>query len=280
MAQTELAQQPPVQPAPVLQQALGGPRTLGRQAGCAIDSIRINAISREVRDGRPLLVKRRRFASGSLARTANLFFRAAGHPVFVWADASAWQRWEVTSFNLLHSARYSAFPCGARAVCADILPGTSLAEHFVQGTFESAMLDAAGLELRRAHQLHSPFFDGPWSHGDPNLANFLYSAHERHARLIDFEVVHQPHLPARLRHTEDVLSFLQDLLGCAPRGTWIASAQRFLDAYGCDQSFRHALRERLALPGGIPRVWWWIRTNYVPMRSIRLRLERLREALG
>jgi hypothetical protein len=251
-----------------------------KHAGSAIDAIRINSISREVRDGRALLIKRRRFASGALVQTANLFFRAARHPVFVWADANAWQRWEVNSFNLLHAEQYCAFPAGCRTVCADILPGLSLAEHFVHGTFDGEMLDAAGCELRRAHELYSPFFDGPWSHGDPNLANFLFSAQDKHARLIDFEVVHQRRLPATTRHLEDVLSFLQDLLGCAPKGTWLVSAQRFLDAYGCDHVLREALRERLLLPKGIPRIWWWIRTNYVPLRSIRRRLERLRETLA
>ena len=171
-----------------------GPQTWCKHAGSVIDAIRINAISREVRDGRALLVKRRRLVSVPLAQTANLFFRAARHPVFVWADAAAWQRWEVTSFNLLHGEEFGAFPDGSRTVCADIMPGTSLAEHFVNGTFECGMLDAAGLELRRAHELHSGYFDGPWSHGDPNLANFLYSSHEQQARLIDFEVVHQPRL--------------------------------------------------------------------------------------
>ena len=257
-----------------------GPQTWSKHAGSAIDSIRINAISREVRDGRALLVKRRRFASGALAQTANLFFRAARHPVFVWADAGTWQRWEVSSFNLLHAGQYRAFAAGARTVCADILPGISLAEHYAQGTFESAMLDAAGSELRRAHALHSPFFGGPWSHGDPNLANFLFSTHDQSARLIDFEVVHQRRLPAVTRHIEDVLSFLQDLLGCAPEGTWLFSAQRFLDAYGSDRTLRNALRERLQLPNGVPCVWWWIRTNYVPLRSIRRRLGELREMLA
>jgi len=251
-----------------------------KHAGSAIEAIRINSISREVRDGRALLVKRRRIASSLLARTANLFFRAARHPVSVWVDADLWQRWEVSSFNLLHAKEFCAFPSGTRTVCADILPGVSLAEHFVRGTFEWPMLDAAGSELRRAHELHSRFFDGPWSHGDPNLANFLYSAHEQQARLIDFEVVHEQGLPAITRHVEDVLSFLQDLLGCAPKGTWLPSAQRFLDAYGCDQAFRGELRERLRLPCGVPRVWWWIRTNYVPLGSIRSRLEGLREVLG
>jgi hypothetical protein len=250
-----------------------------KQAGSAIDAIRINAISREVRDGHALIVKRRRLVSAPLAQTANLFFRAARHPVFVWADAGEWQRWEVSSFNLLHAEQYRAFPDGTRTVCADILPGTSLAEHFVNGTFGTEMLDAAGSELRRAHQLQSGFFGGPWSHGDPNLANFLFSGQEKHARLIDFEVVHERRLPAMERHVEDVLSFLQDLLGCAPKGTWLDSAQCFLDAYGCDQALRDALRERLRLPPGIPRVWWWIRTNYVPVRSIRSRLERLRGTL-
>ena len=276
MAQSDLAQQAP----PVFQQALRRPQTWFDHAGSAIDGIRINAISREVRDGRALLVKRRRLGSGTLAQTANLFFRAARHPVFVWADAGAWQRWEVNAFNLLHANRYCAFPKGARTVCADILPGQSLAEHFVNGTFESSMLDAAGLELRRAHRLHSAYFNGPWSHGDPNLANFLFSKQEQHARLIDFEVVHQRWMPAMARHVEDVLSFLQDLLGCAPRGTWLPSAQRFLDAYGCDQTMRAALRERLLLPKGVPRVWWWIRTNYVPPGAIQRRLERLRETLA
>ena len=250
-----------------------------KHAGSAIDAIRINSVSREVRDGRALLVKRRRLASAALVRTANLFFRAARHPVFVWADARAWQRWEVNSFNLLHADQYCAFLGGPRTVCADILPGVSLAEHFVNGTFEFAMLEAAGLELRRTHQLYSAFFGGPWSHGDPNLANFLFSAHDQQARLIDFEVVHQQQLPAMTRHIEDVLSFLQDLMGCAPRGAWLESAQRFLDAYGCTQPFRCALRERLWLPGGIPRVWWWIRTNYVPLKAIRRRLDQLAEAL-
>jgi hypothetical protein len=257
-----------------------GPETWCKHAGSAIDAIRINSVSREVRDGRPLLVKRRRLTGCTLAQTANLFFRAARHPVFVWADCGAWQRWEVDSFNLLHADQYCAFAHGSRTVCADFLPGTSLAEHFVKGTFEAVMLDAAGSELRRAHELPSRFFEGPWSHGDPNLANFLFSAHEGQARLIDFEVVHRPDLPAADRHLEDVLSFLQDLLGCAPRGTWLESARRFLDAYGCDRALRDALRERLSLPCGVPRVWWWIRTNYVPLRSIRGRLERLKGALG
>jgi hypothetical protein len=250
-----------------------------KRAGAAIDAIRINSVTREVRDGRELLMKRRRVASAALAQTANLFFKVARHPVFVWADARAWQRWEVNTFNLLHGGQYRAFPDGARTVCADILPGRSLAEHFVNGTFEGVMLDAAGIELRRAHELHSGFFDGPWSHGDPNLANFLFSEAEQNARLIDFEVVHKQALPTAERHTEDVLSFLQDLLGCAGKGTWIASALRFLDAYGCDLAMRKALRERLRMPQGVPRVWWWIRTNYVPLGSMRCRLERLREAL-
>lgn len=256
-----------------------GPQMWCKHAGSAIDAIRINAITREVRDGRALLVKRRRLVSAPLAQTANLFFRAARHPVFVWADAGAWQRFEVNTFNLLHAEQYCAFPVGQRTVCADIMPGVSLAEHYVMGNFEGGMLDAAGSELRRAHGLHSAFFGGPWSHGDPNLANFLFSAHEQHARLIDFEVVHERRLPAMVRHVEDLLSFLQDLLGCAPKGTWLDSAQRFLEAYGCDQPLREALRERLRLPRGIPRVWWWIRTNYVPLVSIRSRLRRLRETL-
>ena len=92
MAQADLAQR-----APVSNRLLAandslwssGPQMWCKHAGSVIDAIRINAISREVRDGRPLLIKRRRLVSLPLARTANLFFRAARHPDSPCSAASA-----------------------------------------------------------------------------------------------------------------------------------------------------------------------------------------------
>src|SRR5207244_3528909 len=121
------------------------------------------------------------------------------YPAFVWVKTARWQRWEIDCFNLLHgggNGQYGAFADGTRAVATDILPGVSLAEHFVRRTITPEMLDAAGRELRRAHELRCEFFNGPWSHGDANLANVLFAATEIRARLIDFELVHHPAHPA------------------------------------------------------------------------------------
>jgi aminoglycoside phosphotransferase (APT) family kinase protein len=128
--------------------------------------------------------------------------------------------------------------------------------------------------------LRSEFFGGAWSHGDANLANFLFSENENRALLIDFELAHPRDLSADQRHAEDLLTFLQDLLGCCTREEdWVPFARRFLDAYG-DNAPTEILRARMAIPRGIPRVWWWIRTNYISAATLRRRVAALREMLG
>ena len=258
-------------------------------AGRAIEAIRINATSREVRGGKPVLIKQRRLWSGAVARVANAFFRVARHPVYVWEKASDWQQWELHCFNLLHGEQnFEALPEGPRGVCADILPGTSLADHFVKRTFKQEMIDAAALELRRAHGICSEYFGGgfagargAWSHGDANLANFLFATTENRARLIDFDVAHHRSLSAEERHAEDLLTFLQDLLGCIENGQdWLPAASRFIDVYGRETAAVDLLRQRLVIPHGAARVWWWIRTNYIPAQKLRHRISTLRWALG
>jgi len=44
------------------------------------------------------------------------------------------------------------------------------------------MLRAAGNELRRAHQLWSDEYDGPWSHGDASMSNFIYDKRTHRGR--------------------------------------------------------------------------------------------------
>ena len=249
-------------------------------AGNAIEAIRINAVTRVVRNGRALLIKRRRGWSGIVARCANVFFRIARHPGVVWENIAEWQKWEIACFDLLHGAEAGAFAEGADAVGANVLPGTSIAEHFERETFRPEMLDAAARELRRAHALPSDFFGGAWSHGDANLANFLFSENENRARLIDFELAHPRELSTAQRHAEDLLTFLQDLLGCCTREEdWLSFARRFLDGYG-DGAARELLCARLAIPRRVPRVWWWIRTNYISTATLRRRVSALRELLA
>jgi hypothetical protein len=140
------------------------------------------------------------------------------------------------------------------------------------------MLVAAALELKRVHQIHCPELNSLWSHGDANLANFLYDPATGRARIIDFEIVPEGPLGADGRHAEDLLVFLQDLAGCVQRERWLSAALSFLDVYGRPEVVAQ-LKPKLAVPGGIPGLWCWIRSNYIGLKELRERFEELRENL-
>jgi hypothetical protein len=50
-------------------------------------------------------------------------------------------------------------------------------------------------------------------HGDPHMDNVIYDHATDRALLIDFEVIHDKSVPAGARHADDLLVFLQDLMG-------------------------------------------------------------------
>jgi hypothetical protein len=248
-------------------------------ASCLAERIRINSITRETRAGRRLWIKRRRRSARLILACANRFFRLAGNPVQALADLPAWQRWEVECFLKMHGKHYHAFAEGTLAVAAEEVPGVSLAHHLDHATLTLEMTAAAARELRRCHETTCVAFgDEGWSHGDPHAGNFLYDAAEDRARLIDFEVMHDPALPASERHTDDLLVFLQDIVGRVPAEAWLPLALSFLDAYERPEIVAR-LVPRLMLPRGIPRLWWAVRTTYLPGAALAHRLELLREAL-
>jgi len=249
-------------------------------AASAIDLIRINTISNEMRDGRAVWVKRRRRGSQQIARCANLFFRWAGNPVYVWGRVESWQQWEIYCFLLLNGDRFLAFEDGPRAVCAERLPGLSLSEHLDEGNLNTEMLVAAAREFKRAHNLWCPELEGPWSHGDPHMANFLYDECANRARLIDFEVMHSKTLSAEERHADDLLVFLQDMVGRLSDEKWLPYALCFLNAYGMPGVLA-ALKDRLVIRRGMAaRLWWAIRTRYMRYTVLKLRIDSLRRVLG
>ena len=247
-------------------------------AGSLVDRIKINAVSREIRDGRPIWIKRRRGIAGPVMACANRFFRAAGNPVRALDDFAAWQRWEVECFLALHGERFRAFADGPRSVAAEEMPGVSLSHHLGQGTLTPPMLAAAAGELRRAHARTCADFAGPWSHGDPHTGNFIYEEAGNRARLIDFEVQHHPALAAEERHADDLLVFLQDMMGRISRELWLPCAQAFLAAYERPEVVAR-LRERLRAPRGIARIWWAVRTTYLAPAELERRLAALRGSL-
>jgi hypothetical protein len=70
-------------------------RELSEAANQAVNCIKINSITFERRQGKPMWVKRRRWGSELIAGQANLFFRLAQGRVHVWVDPKKWQRWEI-----------------------------------------------------------------------------------------------------------------------------------------------------------------------------------------
>jgi hypothetical protein len=246
--------------------------------GAWVDRIKINAVSREWRDGRAVWIKRRRWTAGPIMACANQFFRAAGNPIRAITETAAWQRWEVDCFLRLHGADFQAFAEGERAVAAEEVPGRNLSQHLNAGTLTPHILTAAAIELRRAHEASCPAFRGPWSHGDPHAGNFVYDPAADRARLIDFEVMHHPQMPAEERHADDLLILLQDLAGRLPAEQWLPSARAFLAGYGRPEILTR-LRCKLVVPRGFARMWWAVRTTYLAPSELTRRIAALREAI-
>jgi hypothetical protein len=247
-------------------------------AGAFVDRIKINTLSREMRDGRPVWIKCRRWAATPIVACANGFFRLAGNPVLALARPEVWQRWEVNCFLSLHGDRYRAFADGEWRVAADEVPGVNLTLHLDGGTITPPMLAAAAHELRRAHSRHCADFGGLWSHGDPHVGNFIYDEATCRARLIDFEVMHHPALPAHERHADDLLVFIQDMVGRIKGDLWMPSARAFLNAYG-EPRILDLLRKKLVIPQGLARVWWAVRTTYMAPAELERRINALRAEL-
>jgi hypothetical protein len=255
------------------------PRALSNAAARLVDSLKVNSVFEHVRRGRRLMIKRRTLYSEPLAELANVYFRMAGIPIRFWAKTKEWRRWEVKSFNMLNGDRFHARPSGANTICADKLPGRSLWDHLNKGKLTREMMEAAGQELRRAHQLWSDEFRGSWSHGDAGTNNVIYDEKTGRARLIDFEIVHEKSLPAKLRHADDLLVFLLDLMAVAPNPRWLTLALAFLNAYD-DALVITALKQTLAMPTGMAWIWWGVRTSFANPAKVKRRLQKIAGVLA
>src|SRR5437867_2254246 len=255
------------------------PKALANAAARFVDSLKINSLSEKVRRGRRVVIKRRNGYGEQLADLTNLYFRMAGIPIRFWAKAEDWQRWEVECFKMLNGDRFRAWASGDKTVCADKLPGKSLWEYLEQRRLTRKMVEAAGVEFRRAHQFRNDEFRGPWSHGDAGANNVIYDEKIGRARLIDFEIVHDKSLPAKSRQADDLLVFLLDLIAVAPNPQWLTLALSFLNAYG-NTAVICELEDELALPNGMAWIWWGVRTSFANPAKVKRRLEKLRDVVA
>src|SRR4030095_9755812 len=200
------------------------PRALTKATATFVDSLKISSTFEKVRRGRKVVIKRRNIYGEQLADLANLYFRMSNIPIRFWSKVEDWQRWEAGCFQMLNGDRFRVFASGAKTVRFDKLPGESLWDHMNRRTLTRQMLEAAGREYCRVHQLWSNEFGGPWSHGDASMANVIYNEKTDRARLIDFELVHEKSLPGKSRHADDLLVFLLDILSVVPSRQWLRFA--------------------------------------------------------
>ncbi len=211
-------------------------------------------------------------------RVANAFFRLARNPVEAIVRDGEWRSWEVNCFRLLHAPEFTARLDRDGTPLISVLPGGDLSRLLAAGKLRPQHLAAAGAELRRAHEFHSPHHGGRWSHGDPHTGNFLFDAASGRARLVDFEMRHHRDLPEARRHADDLLVMLQDLCGRCGRAAWLPLAEGFLTGYGRREIIA-LLAEMLRVPSGCARLWWAVRTSWMPRAELQRRMQALREVL-
>ena len=243
-----------------------------------IESIKVNRVRREIREGRWSCIKERRVYARPVLVAANLFFRAVRAPLRALANVAAWQRWEIDSFVLLHAPASLCAPFGRRGVVAEEFPGVNLTVTLDSGTLTEGMAAALGAELRRAHETYSAHFSGGWSHGDPHLGNFIYDDATDRAKIIDFEVRHRRCIGVNARHADDVLVVLQDMLGRSAAAQWLPCATAFIAGYGRPPVVADALSQ-LGVPPWMAAIWWSIRTSWIGRDEAVRRIKALRQNL-
>lgn len=253
------------------------PDGVSHTATAFVESLKINSISEKTSKGRRVVIKRRNHER--VPDLINFYFRLADIPIRFLSDVRDWRRWEAGCFKMLNGDRFRAIVRDARTVIFDKLPGQNLWDHMNQGTLTARMLTAAGHEFRRAHRFHRKEFGSAWSHGDASMPNVVYDKKTDRARLIDFEIRHVTSLPAVVRHADDLLVFLLDMVGRISTRRWLPFALKFLRAYD-DQRVIAELKPKLVLPNGLALIWWNVRTNFAKSAKIERRFRALRRALG
>jgi hypothetical protein len=255
------------------------PKAFRDFATAAVDFLKMNTVAEKFRHGKPVVVKTRNPGSEQIADSANLFFRLAGIPIRFCSKIEEWQQWEVECYRLLNGDAFRAFTVGNHSVCAEKVPGRSLWDHMIAGTLTRQMMQAGAKELRRAHQLWSGEFGGPWSHGDATMQNVIYDSKTDRARLIDFEIVHEKSLGPAARHVDDVVVCLLDLLAKGPIRQWLPLSVAFLETYR-DRDVLAEINQRLVIPTGLARIWWNVRTSFANTAKVKRRIALLRNAVA
>ena len=109
--------------------------------------------------------------------------------------------------------------------------------------------------------------------------NFIFDPADGRARLIDFEVMHHASLSADERHADDLVVFLQDLMGRTTSDRWLENARAFLEGYGRPEIVA-LLARKFVVPHGLARLWWSVRTTYLSRAELTRRIGELRASIA
>ena len=240
-------------------------------AGRLLNRVRVNRVEAATRDGRPVLVKRRRRGAPIVVWLENLFFALTHSGTRMCARVGEWTQWEVHCGRLLYPDQPPVTVGPGPVVTLPRVEGTSLRTLVYRGDPEvrHALVLAAG-ELRRVHGIYCNRYRAAWSHGDLHLDNILCDVSRNRAVLIDFDIRHEFTMDSVHRQADDVLMVLLELLGL-PDERWQEWAAAFAWAYGGGPVLSEVSR-CLVPPTGLRTVLWSIRTHGAPMQRLEPRL--------
>ena len=242
-----------------------------------MNRVRINQTVRDIRNGQPVFMKRRRAGSSIAVWIANRFLALARSGVCMFVCADEWMEWEAYCSRLLYPDRPGVKIGPGKAVSIVEVQGTSLRQLIRRNETDLKPLVAAARELRRVHQIQCSCFRAAWSHGDMHLDNILYDPVADRAILIDFDTRHEFGIDQTRRHSDDLKVFLLELI-TTHNEKWFQLATTFVEEYG-DSSVLLELSQQLFIPCGFARILWYTRTNCSSIRLTEQRLMRLREML-
>ncbi|MBC7967639.1 MAG: hypothetical protein H7Z17_17125 [Fuerstia sp.] len=240
-----------------------------------MNHVRVNQMQRTIRDGVPVVVKRRRFGGSLMIWFANRFLALADSGICMFERADVWLNWEVHCSRLLYPDRPAVTLGPGHAVNMTEVPGVSLRQMLHRGQTNLKAFVAAAREIRRVHQIQCGIYKAAWSHGDLHLDNILYDSGGDRAVLIDFDTRHELTINSTRRHVDDLKVVLLELLAM-PEEQWRQPATVFLEEYA-DSSVLHELSRQLFVPRGFAKILWYARTNCCSIRKLEPRIQSLRQ---
>ena len=242
-----------------------------------MNRVRVNSVRTEIRNNVQVYVKTRRFGGSFVIWCGNKFLSMAGSGIHMFVRTSEWIAWELHCAQLLYPDRTATSVRSGKILVLPEIRGVSLRELVRSNRLDANAAEAAACEIRRAHLLHCPIYNGGWSHGDLHLGNILYDQELNQATLIDFDTRHEPELDEISRHADDLKTVLLELISISATG-WYDLAFSFLNAYQNCELLKE-LDLQLTVPHGIARIFWHTRTANCSLQEIEPRLQSLREII-